>query len=57
MYGDQDHTPCSGTTDDGTESPCEHWCHQKGVKDEQQTKGQQAEGRPGNEDGNQDKSS
>lgn len=27
MYGDREHTPCSGTTDDGTNSPCEHWCH------------------------------
>lgn len=27
LYGDRAHTPCSGTTDDGTESPCECPCH------------------------------
>lgn len=27
MYGDQAHTPCSGTTDDGTGSTCECRCH------------------------------
>jgi len=27
LYAAREHTPCSGTTDDGTGSPCEHWCH------------------------------
>lgn len=27
MYGDRPHDPCSGTTDDGRELPCECWCH------------------------------
>jgi hypothetical protein len=27
LYGDRPHTPCSGTTDDGLELPCLHWCH------------------------------
>jgi O-acetyl-ADP-ribose deacetylase (regulator of RNase III) len=26
-YGSQSHDPCSGTTDDGRELPCECWCH------------------------------
>jgi hypothetical protein len=26
-YGDRKHVPCSGTTDDGNDSPCLHWCH------------------------------
>lgn len=27
MYGDRPHDPCSGTTDDGYNLPCECWCH------------------------------
>ena len=27
MYGDRPHDPCSGTTDDGSELPCECPCH------------------------------
>lgn len=27
IYAERPHEPCSGTTDDGTESPCLHWCH------------------------------
>jgi hypothetical protein len=29
MYGRRPHAPCSGTTDDGFEKPCLHWCHQQ----------------------------
>ena len=29
LYGDRPHDPCSGTTDDGLESPCECWCHRR----------------------------
>lgn len=27
LYGERPHSPCSGTTDDGFEKPCLHWCH------------------------------
>lgn len=27
LYGDQQHAPCAGTIDDGTERPCECRCH------------------------------
>ena len=28
IYGDRPHTPCSGMTDDGTDSVCECRCHE-----------------------------